>query len=229
MKRVSPWQVESVVATPSLHTEFHPAKKCRLSQDPGLLSDGDRELLFPMPCLSHSLMGPSNSSWMSYNSFPAGIQGARQDQICVSGVPNNISETSQQICSNFFVGDMSPTAETTELNIGGTQVDNLSPDSHSSVHFFGNEQVGKQKVSNFPPKVGIRSFQLFGKIIHTNNPVEGGFDDVKCTGEDAKKIYRESGGDHPSNRSLTYPFTEFCNTGDVQCQRDSASEDVYSE
>ncbi|KAK1403643.1 Auxin response factor [Heracleum sosnowskyi] len=230
LKRVSPWQVESVVATPSLHTEFHPTKKCRLSQDPGLLlSDGDGELLFPMPCLSHSLTGQLNPSWMNFNTFPAGIQGARQDQICVSGVPNNISETSQQICSNFFVGDMSPMAETTELNIGSAQVDNLSPDSHSSVHFFGNEQVGKRKISNFPPKVGISSFQLFGKIIHTTNPVEGGFDDVKCTGEDGNKIYRESSADQHLKRSLTYPFTEFCETGDVQCQRDSASEDVYSE
>ncbi|KAL1819749.1 hypothetical protein ACET3Z_014618 [Daucus carota] len=229
VKRVSPWQVENVVATPSLHSEFHPTKKCKLSQDPGLLSAGDGELLFPMPFLSHSLMGHLNPSWMNYNSFPAGIQGARQDQICVSGVPNNILENSQQICSKFFVGDMSPMAETTELNIGSAQVDNLSPDSRSSVHFFGNEQVGKQRVSKCSQKVGISSFQLFGKIIHINNPIEGGLDDVKCTGEDGSKIYREGRVDHPLKRSLTYPFTEFFGTVDVQCQRDSASEDVYSE
>lgn len=226
---MSPWQVDCVVATPSLHTEFHPSKKCRLSQDPGLLSDGDGDLLFPIPSLSHSSMGHLNPSWMNYSSFPAGIQGARQDQICVSGVPNNILENSQQICSNYVIGDMSPMTETTELNIGSAQVDNLSPDSHSSVHFFGNEQVRKQKVSKFSPKVGSSSFQLFGKVIHTNNPVEGGSSDVRCTGEDGHKIYRERGVDHPLKRSLTYPFTELSDTGDIQCQRDSASEDVYSE
>lgn len=200
------------MATPSLHTEFNPSKKCRISQDMGLLPDGDGELLFPMTGLSYSLMEHLNPSWMKYNSFRSSIQGARQDQIRVSGVSSVIRENSHQICSNYFAGNKSPMTETvsTELNIGSSQLENLSTDdSQSSVHFFGNEQVKKRRDCNLPPKVGFSSIQLFGKIINTTNPVEGGFDGIRCTEDDGSNVYKGGGIDHHLKHSLAYPFTEF--------------------
>lgn len=201
------------MVTPSLHPEFHPTKK--YSQDLGFLPDED-EILFPIKGLSYSLMEPLNPSWLNYNSFPASIQGARQDQNCYSGVSSVICENSRQNCNNYFVGNFSPMTETvsTELNIGSSQLENLSTDSQSSVHFFGNEQVKKRRVGN-PPRVGFSSIQLFGKIINTTNPVEGGSDDISCTEDDGSDVYKERGNDYPLKHSLTYPFTEFVDTVDV--------------
>ena len=44
------------------------------------------------------------------------------------------------------------------LNIGSSQIENLLTDSQSSVHFFGNEQVGKRRVCNFLPKTAATIF-----------------------------------------------------------------------
>lgn len=229
VKRVSPWQVEYVVPTPSLHSEFPPTKKCRVPQDPGLLLDGGGEPLFPMTGLNNSMVRHLNPSLMNFNSFPASIQGARQDRICVSSLSSFIRENTHQRCSDYFNGNVSPIVETvsTELNIGSSQLDNLSPDSQSSVHFFGNELLRK-RVRNASPKVGITSFRLFGKIIHLKKPVENGFDEVGCPEDDGSKVYKErEGADNPFDRSSTYPYMKLLDRIDVQCQRASAGEACF--
>ncbi|XP_028059949.1 auxin response factor 17-like isoform X1 [Camellia sinensis] len=79
VKRVSPWQIEYVEPTPLLHSAFPPAKKFRFPQNPGLPTDGKGDLFFPIPGPSNSMIGYLKPSLMNYNSFPAGMQGARQD------------------------------------------------------------------------------------------------------------------------------------------------------
>ncbi|CAK9160310.1 unnamed protein product [Ilex paraguariensis] len=191
VKRVSPWQVEYVVATPPLYSALPPAKKLRVPQDTALLSDGDGELFFPITGLSNSMLGHLNPSLRNY-SFPAGMQGARQDQICVFGLSNYISENTHQLCTDNLVYNVTPKLKTvsTELNICSSQSDNLSPDSQSSIHFSSGEAIGKRGC-NSSRKVGISSFQLFGKVIHTNEPIESGFDDVAYTEDGGSKVYKE--------------------------------------
>ncbi|KAA8546350.1 hypothetical protein F0562_002911 [Nyssa sinensis] len=196
VKRVSPWQVEYVVPTSPLHSTFPPTKKCRVPQNPGLLTNGEGELFFPMTRFSNSMMENLKPSLMNYNSFPAGMQGARQDPFSGSSLSNLVSEDANQTCTDyFFANSMTPKLKTvsTELNIGSSQCDNLSPDSQSSVHFFGAELAGKQDC-NLLSKIGISSFQLFGKIIHLKEPVESGFDDVDCNEDDGSKVYKGTEG-----------------------------------
>ncbi|KAM7514995.1 hypothetical protein LguiA_004578 [Lonicera macranthoides] len=233
VKRVSPWQVEYVVPTPSLHPAFHPTKKFRAPQNTGLLPDGgEGELLFPVS-LSNSMMigGHLNSpSSKNYTSFPAGMQGARQDEICLSSLSNFRGENANQMCTEDFFGNkvMAPLVST-ELNIGSSHSDNLSPDSQSSVHFFGTDISNRG--CNSSTKDGVNSFQLFGKIIHMNEPPVdggGGFDDSGgCTDDEGAKVYKESEvvSSNQLNLSLTYPCTKLFDGIDVQYrQRASAIE-----
>ncbi|GMP47160.1 hypothetical protein CsSME_00015045 [Camellia sinensis var. sinensis] len=194
VKRVNPWQVEYVVPTPPIHSTYPPAKKLRFSQNSVLPTDGEGDLFFPITGLNNSMIRNLNPSLMNYNSFPAGMQGARQDPFCVSSLSNFTSENNHHMCGDKLVGNnMTPKLKTvsTELNIGSSQTDNLSPDSQSSVHFFGNDLVGKQGC-NSSTKVSLGSFQLFGKIIHTKDPVENGFDDAGCTEDKGCKMFKEA-------------------------------------
>ncbi|KAL7263342.1 hypothetical protein ACSBR1_001503 [Camellia fascicularis] len=155
------------------------------------------------------------------------LQGARQDPFCVSSLSNFTSENNHHMCSDKLVGNnMTPKLKTvsTELNIGSSQTDNLSPDSQSSVHFFGNDLVRKQGC-NSSTKVSLGSFQLFGKIIHTKDPVENGFDDAGCKEDNGCKMFKEADGMKNSlDLSLTCPYTNLLDGLDVQCQRASAVE-----
>ncbi|CAL5417332.1 unnamed protein product [Camellia sinensis] len=182
VKRVSPWQIEYVEPTPPLHSAFPPAKKFRFPQNPGLPTDGKGDLFFPMPGLSNSMIGLSNL----------------------------ISENTHQMCKDkFFGNNVTPKVRTvsTELNIGSSQ-DNLSPDSPSSVHFYGNELARKQG-RNSSTKAGLGSFQLFGKIIHMKDPVESGCDDVGCAEDNGSKMFKETEGvKNLPDLSLTCPYTQ---------------------
>ncbi|PSS19432.1 Auxin response factor like [Actinidia chinensis var. chinensis] len=173
VKRVSPWQVKYDVHTPLLHCPYPPAKKLRIPQNPELPTDGDGngngdgDFFFPIKDLSNSIMGQLKPSLMNYTSFPAGMQGARQDPFGVSSLSNFTSENTH---------NMTPKLETLypELNIVSSQSENWSPDSQNSVHFFGNELTVKQGCNS--TKVGLDTIRLFGKTIRTKHPVESHYD-----------------------------------------------------
>ncbi|GFY96665.1 auxin response factor 17 [Actinidia rufa] len=168
VKRVSPWQVKYDVPTPLLHSTYPPAKKLRIPQNPELPTDGDGDLFFPIKGLSHSIMGQLNPSLMNYTSFPAGMQGARQDPFGVSSLSNFTSENTHYMTpklENFYP----------ELNIVSSQSENWSPDSQNSVHFLGNELTAKQGCNS--TKVGLDTIRLFGKTIHTKHLVESHYGD----------------------------------------------------
>ncbi|WCJ44566.1 auxin response factor 17 [Euphorbia peplus] len=219
-KRVSPWQVEYMTPAPPIHAAFPPAKRFRFPENSGFLTDGDGDLFFPMSGLTNSTMGGMNQPLLNYHTFPAGMQGARQNPFSGFSLSNFSSENPPQLCNNTaFDNKMVPNLKTvsTELNIGSSQSENLSPDSQSSVLSFGTELVRNQGCNS--TKAGTGSFQLFGKIIHMNQPVESGFDDVGYLEDCDSKGYNENSH---LDLALTSSYTELLNRIDVQCQRASA-------
>jgi hypothetical protein len=108
-----------------------------------------------------------------------------------------------------------------EMNIGSLQSENLSPESQSSAYSFGIGFVGNRGFN--PKKVGINSIQLFGKIIHMDQPVENGFDDAGFM-DDSSKCCNETEGVDALELSLTSSYTELLNRIDAQCQRASPVE-----
>ncbi|KAL2497282.1 Auxin response factor 17 [Abeliophyllum distichum] len=187
VKRVSPWQVEHVLPAPQIHSAFPPLKKFKVRQTPGKLPDGEGEIFIPTTESTNLMIGHSNSSVFNYNSFPAGMQGARLDQICVSSLSNSHSDNSHQIFTNFMKNDTQPELKiiSSELNVGSSRVDNLSPDSQSSVHFSSTELAAKQG--------SVSSIQLFGKIICIAEPIEGCFDNNgSCAVGERNAMYSES-------------------------------------
>ncbi|OMO72827.1 hypothetical protein CCACVL1_17576 [Corchorus capsularis] len=211
-KRVSPWQVEIVSSSP-LHPSIPSAKKFKYSQDSGL-TDPEGEIFFPMTGFTNSTLGYMNPSLLNYNSFPAGMQGARQNHFHLQSLTNSVSENSPMIYTDSISGNfMVPNLKriSTELNIGSSASDNLSPDSQSSILSYGTELT--ENGGSNSSKAGGSSIQLFGQIIHQTEPVGSRFDDV---GHDLGKRYEE-GADVTG-------YSKLLDRLDVQCQRASAVE-----
>nr|DAD24393.1 TPA_asm: hypothetical protein HUJ06_025857 [Nelumbo nucifera] len=228
VNRVSPWQVELAAATPPLQTPFPPTKKFKVPQNPDLLT-GEGPLFFPMTGLSNSMMGHLNltPSLFNYNTFPAGMQGARHDPICVSSLSNFVSKNMGDMYSNNIYGNKTTpksSCVSTELSIGSSShSDNSSPHSQGSVHFFGTETSGHHNC-NMTAKASVTSFQLFGKTIQTKQTAKSGFDDGGCMEDEVIKEYKEADGVSKPLHSSSYPYEGMYNGLDVQCQRVSAVE-----
>ncbi|KAJ8541673.1 hypothetical protein K7X08_002489 [Anisodus acutangulus] len=226
-KRVNPWQVECILPTPQLHSGFPPSKKIKLPN--GLLPDGEGKFFFPMTGLSNPTIGHCSPSLGNCTSFPAGMQGARQNQISVSSLSNVKSNNNLGFCANNSLDEeikLKLESVSTKLNIGSSYSDNLSPDSQSSVHFWDNELVTKPGSSSLT-KVRVSSFQLFGKVIHVEH-VEGGFDGFGCSENDSIQVFKEI--DEPQlSKHVLYEIAMFRNchqlgscTG-IQGRTDSSS------
>ncbi|OMO84870.1 hypothetical protein COLO4_21812 [Corchorus olitorius] len=219
-KRVSPWQVEIVSSSP-LHPSIPSAKKFKYSQDSGL-TDPEGEIFFPMTGFTNSTLGYMNPSLLNYNSFPAGMQGARQNHFHLQSLTNSVSENSPMIYTDSISGNfMVPNLKriSTELNIGSSASDNLSPDSQSSILSYGTELT--ENGGSNSSKAGGSSIQLFGQIIHQTEPVGSRFDDV---GHDPGKRYEE-GADVKDLLDLSLTgYSKLLDRLDVQCQRASAVE-----
>ncbi|RDY09545.1 Auxin response factor 17, partial [Mucuna pruriens] len=213
-KRVSPWQVELVSPTLALHTVFPPTKRFRAEQGSGLLSDRDGDPFFPMTGFPNSSMGHLNKKLLSYDNFPAGMQGARHDLFSASSFSNFLNDNSYLYMGSSSFGNntvRSLGTVSTELNIGSSQSDDLSPHSQSSFHSFGTEVTGTH---NCNTKVGSGSILLFGKVIQ---PVESDLHDADCIGGDGSGGCKETEGiDNLLDHSLTY--SKLLNKLDVQCQ-----------
>ncbi|OIW16582.1 hypothetical protein TanjilG_02788 [Lupinus angustifolius] len=216
-KRVSPWQVELVSPQPSLRTAFPPTKKFRFAQVAGVLSDREGDPYFPMTWFTNSTMEHLNQTLLSSETFPAGMQGARHDVVSASknfNFTNSIDNHYLRLGSSSFVNNTMPMLETvsTELNIGSSQSDDLSPNSQSSLHSFCTEFAGAYNCNT--AKVGSGSILLFGKIIQ---PVVSDIHDACCMGDNGNKGCGETEGiDNPPDHSLTY--SKLLNRLDVQSE-----------
>ncbi|KAE8719539.1 putative Protein grpE [Hibiscus syriacus] len=218
-KRVSPWQVEIASSLP-LHSSFPLANKSKLSRESGL-TDSKGEILFPMTGLTNSTMSYMNPSLLNYNYFPAGMQRARQNHFHVQGSANYVSENTpmmftDRFSSNFWLPKLNRIS--TELNIGSSQSNNLSPDSQSSIVSSGTKVIENVGCSSI--KVGVSSFQLFGQIIH---PVGSIFGNVGCVEADSGERYDGAVSEKNTlDLSSTYGFSKLLDRIDVQCERASA-------
>ncbi|XP_023547327.1 auxin response factor 17-like [Cucurbita pepo subsp. pepo] len=176
-KYVCPWEVELAGPAPPIQPSLHIAKRPRGHSKSGQLN-GEAELFSPMMRVGDSSMEQFNQALLSFNSFPAGMQGARQNFLCESGLFDNpYKETTNAEPSTQMVSQV----VSTDLHIGSAQSDTLSPDSQASVLSFATESADNQ-LSN-STEAGVTSFQLFGQIIHLNPPPENGAntDDVDMT------------------------------------------------
>ena len=172
-----PWEVELAGPAPPIQPSLHIAKRPRGHSKSGQLN-GEAELFSPMMRVGDSSMEQFNQALLSFNSFPAGMQGARQNFLCESGLFDNpYKETTNAEPSTQMVSQV----VSTDLHIGSAQSDTLSPDSQASVLSFATESADNQ-LSN-STEAGVTSFQLFGQIIHLNPPPENGAntDDVDMT------------------------------------------------
>ncbi|KAJ8762879.1 hypothetical protein K2173_023008 [Erythroxylum novogranatense] len=229
-KRVSPWQVEIVSPTPQFNAAFHPPKKFRFPENSGMVTVGEPELFFPLSDLTNSTMGHMGPPMFNTHNFPAGMQGARQDPFSIFSYSNFLSEAASQIRTDVTFGNNTVPklkSVSTELNIGSSQSESLSPDSlsHSSVQSSGN--LGGNQACN-PVKVGNGTFQLFGKIIHMNQPVENGLEYDGVMEDDGIKGYNET-EDVNSDQELplTSSYTELLSRVDAGYQRASAVEACF--
>ena len=181
--RVNPWQVELLMPTTPFHTALPTTKRFRIAQSPEIRSDGEGEIFFP---IADTVMGVS---LLNHNTFPAGMQGARQDSLCASIISNLTSENIHQMCAINSLDNMATklNAVSTELNIGSSLSDNLSPDSQGSVHFFGTK-LARNQDDNSAKKVRVHSFRLLGKDIQINQPVEGNCSADGCTEDGRNRV-----------------------------------------
>ncbi|KAI9106842.1 hypothetical protein K1719_022370 [Acacia pycnantha] len=181
-KRVSPWQVEHISPSALLHAAFPPAKKFKATKYRGLPIDRGEDPSLTTMRFTNSTSGRLNHSLLKDNTFPAGMQGARHDLFFVSRFSNYITDNTHLCAASSYVNNSVPKLKTvsTDLHIGCSQSGQLSPDSHSRVHSIGREIVGTHCCNS--TKLGAGSFQLFGKIIQMNQPVESGLHVADCTG-----------------------------------------------
>uniref|UniRef100_A0A803N2Z0 Auxin response factor n=1 Tax=Chenopodium quinoa TaxID=63459 RepID=A0A803N2Z0_CHEQI len=183
VRMLSPWQVECIAPTPpplppTIRAAFDtPAKRLKGVQNSALLADGKGDIYFtPQLGFGSLVMDQLIPSHMNYNIFPAGMQGARQfPSIYPSNSPMIMNDDSHQgHTDDNLDSNMSPTQKvegvSTDLNIASSSSETRSLDSLNSVQFFGAMSTGK----------GVTSFQLFGKIIHIEQP-PANTDDISCT------------------------------------------------
>ncbi|KAL8162402.1 LOW QUALITY PROTEIN: hypothetical protein V2J09_013891 [Rumex salicifolius] len=196
IKRVSPWQVELVSATPPIDVAFHAPKRLRLPQNSGFMTDGETYLSLPHVGFSNSMIGHLSPSYLKYSSFPAGMQGARQDTYSFSSNIFGIGTRQQPFPLSNADNHVAPKAEivSTDLSIGSPHSDIISPDSSSSFLSSSPEFTG-QMAGSSTPKGSITSFQLFGQTIYDcsverNNHVVGSREYVANTGTKEKEALR---------------------------------------
>lgn len=153
MKQVSPWQVEYVAPMPDIHNAFPSAKKMKAVQDSGILIQGQGDL--PLPPIG---LGPMmGQSFLEYNNFPAGMQGARQNPLFQSSLPLVMGESSFQVRPDNNVN-----------NLGSSPCETPSTSSQNCMPCFGSAAT-EQRSFNLTRK-DVSSFQLFGKIILLEKP-----------------------------------------------------------
>lgn len=170
-KYMNPWDVEFATPVPPIQ----PAKRFKGLQTSGLL-DGEAELFSHTMRYSDSTMEQLSQSLLNFNSFPAGMQGARQNLFCEPRLFNPYKEITPPPCDGNTIGNLNVTKLlSTELLIGGVESRTISPDSQASVLSFATGTAENQ-ICNAPTKAGVNSFMLFGKVIHVNRPAEIGPD-----------------------------------------------------
>lgn len=194
MTNVSPWQVEFIAPAPPIHAPLPPMKRLKGVQDSELLADREGDL--PLPPMSFSsMMGHVNPPYFSHETFPAGMQGARQIPFLLTSLPNINNDSTHKGCPDDKVDSTMQKTEavSTDLNIGSIPSETPSPDSQNSVHFFSMAATKPRSCNG--TKIGSTSFHLFGAFIQVEprlantNDISTEYDDssTKCARNDVDK------------------------------------------
>lgn len=187
--RVSPWEVEHVLPT-SARSASSRTKKKRVS--PEFSSSGGGDLFQPVMGLSNSKRGCLDRCDGIYTSS-ASMQGARQDQFYLSKfISENINPIFSGGCVNHGM-KLKFNCISPKMNIGSSQNENLSSNNPSSVHNSGSE-VARKVGMDMPTKGVAHSFQLFGKIIHVEEPAAVSSDYTGCMEGESKEVLEDDEG-----------------------------------
>ena len=186
VRAVSPWQVELVPVSPHMQTPFPAMKRLKVPPCFELPSEGHGNLLFHQSITSSVKMGDLTPLF-NYSTFPAGMQGARHD-LCVPSTFVHENTHNMFLSDNLYGINMHE-----EFYL--TQSEAASPPSQESIHNHSLKLLG---VAACKPtrKVSKGSFQLFGQIIHMDQP-----DDVGAHGE-----YAEDEAVRSLEFSLAFPY-----------------------
>ncbi|KAK9713805.1 hypothetical protein RND81_06G052500 [Saponaria officinalis] len=212
MNKVSPWQVEYISPTPSIHTTFPPTKRIKYSTNSGLYG-GKHEVPSPLIGFS-SMMGHLNPSFLNQNPFSAGMQGARHNQLLLPNIANIHIDDTRQIHPEHHDNTVSQRAEGVpiDLNVVKTQSTTTpSPDSRNSVHLCCPTGTKKS---------GATSFQLFGKTIHMEQPLNSA-DDINCTEYDDGGA---KGAEETTDHTCADPSKNLHDKPSDPCQRPPVAE-----
>jgi len=145
-----------------------------------------------MTGFTNSAMGHLNQAALGYNSFPAGMQGARHDVYSASSFFSYPRDMSQPCMGNSFENNTFSRLNnlSTELHVGGSppQSDEPSPDSHRSIHSCVTDTVANHNSNSIEPVSD--SFQLFGAIIPKVQPFQNSLKGTGCACTGDKSIGR---------------------------------------
>lgn len=167
------------------------------------MSGEEGEILYSQRGLS-SAAAPDPSPYMfSYNTFPAGMQGARHYEFGSYNPTRFIGENPPQLGTNDFFSPLPGLGKvSTEVNFGSPPSDNLSPNSNSTNLSSGNEPAGNGNRGSSSGKAN--SFQLFGKIINVQELSESGLAESGLYEEDGSKESSDNEVRNETQLSLTH-------------------------
>ncbi|GAB2271968.1 hypothetical protein Dimus_006798 [Dionaea muscipula] len=213
IKKVSPWEVEYVTPTP-LIPAFPPAKKSRVTPSRMFLTEGEAEFSLPVIGFGNSMFGQFSSSHLNYNTFPAGMQGARQDTLYVSSLSNLINDSTRQVCAvdnSYHTMAQKEDDVSTDLNIG-TSLSESPRDSACSVELIISQLRA--------PTSSGKTLQLFGQMIHVEVPVAN-TEDVSHTptqSDDSELLNDTEGRRNMPEFSLSDPYNKLLDGRNFRCQ-----------
>jgi len=161
--------VELVSTTPALHSAFPPAKRLRTANGHAAFTNGEGSS-FSMTGLTNSAMERLNQAVWGYNSFPAGMQGARHDVCSASSFSSYPGDMSHPCMGNSF---------------GNNTFSRLK---NSSTELHVTDTVGNHNSSSIKPVSD--SFQLFGAIIRKVQPFQNSLTGTGCPSTGDKSLDR---------------------------------------
>ncbi|KAL6007659.1 Arf17p [Asimina triloba] len=221
-----PKMVELISTSPQIQGPFPPTKKVRHSQSSEILNDGEDPMFFPMMGLTNGMIEVT-PSFFNYSNFPAGMQGARHNPLCVSSLTSYIPSCTHFLSENLYDSNMTLklSGVSTDLNIGSVSLsENYSPKNLSSAHFNGAEPFGNRSCKP-AKKDGGFSIQLFGQTICPERPVREDPDSSGSISDDGIRGCKVNEGlDGSVGSSLPFSYKQLRNQLDVHCQRASAVE-----
>ncbi|ONK70995.1 uncharacterized protein A4U43_C04F3640 [Asparagus officinalis] len=160
VRAVSPWQVELGPISTHVQAQFPVFKKLKVPQTPELCSEGNGNIHFTQSLTNSVKM--EKTPLFNDPTFPAGMQGARHG----FGVPSLYDfvhrNTNYMFFNNLYGINMPEELST-------SQSEAASPPSQESIHNHGLELLGLAACKQ-TRKLTKGSFQLFGQIIHINQP-----------------------------------------------------------